>query len=482
MHYKKNGTLDMRYKSSRDYVNSGGSINGPLADNNLLHYKNDGTLDMRFSINKQYLNSGGNIYGPNSTSSSTNYHSGSIGQSYGSNYQESNDYYGSNYNGTNYYKNYSSYNNNNYNNYYNNNYSNFNYSNNNYNTFSGMNFEPQPDPFASVKPYDINDNNFTERNHQIPQQEYNNNDYNENKNHKNKKKKDRNQADLDNLYPQVHVIERQYQKVEEPTSRPNIPTKKYELNYNYDFTNDIKTNTVSYQHINFSKRSTKTDKEKEEKEKENNRNVNQTKNIKKNISSKRPKNNKKNNKLSSIEVFIIIELICVFFYFLLLSYIPLPEEKAYFSKCPKNAICDTKHESNKTTYIIKKCELNYLKIENGLIQICSPNYQPKLEEYVQTLKAASFISKNDGKLNFRQQKIDSQKVLELFPNSNPSLFETDEDFMVIVTSNELKSKVPMYSAICRAYNNSVNLMPVQTLFVIIVTLMLWIYYFFFGQK
>ena len=80
-HYKADGSLDMRYSSSKSYVSSGGSIFGPCggsslyrssnygsssnyggssyssSSNNNLHYRKDGNLDMRYSSSKNYNSS-----------------------------------------------------------------------------------------------------------------------------------------------------------------------------------------------------------------------------------------------------------------------------------------------------------------------------------------------------------------------------------------------------------------------------------------
>lgn len=58
LHLKKDGTLDMRYKSSKLLAAQG-------IDFNDLHYKSDGTLDMRYKSSKAYVEAGGSIYGPN---------------------------------------------------------------------------------------------------------------------------------------------------------------------------------------------------------------------------------------------------------------------------------------------------------------------------------------------------------------------------------------------------------------------------------
>jgi len=71
LHYKKDGTLDMRYASSRAAVSSGrssssrsrvsssrSSSNGSSTSSSNLHYKKDGTLDMRYASSKAAVRSG----------------------------------------------------------------------------------------------------------------------------------------------------------------------------------------------------------------------------------------------------------------------------------------------------------------------------------------------------------------------------------------------------------------------------------------
>ena len=83
-HYKANGSLDMRFSSSKAYVSSGGSIWGPssssssygysspsTSSSSTLHYRKDGGLDMRYSSSKAAV----------SSSSSSNYSSPSTNDS-----------------------------------------------------------------------------------------------------------------------------------------------------------------------------------------------------------------------------------------------------------------------------------------------------------------------------------------------------------------------------------------------------------------
>ena len=58
LHYKKDGTLDMRYSSSKQAVASGvgsgcGSASCCSEGDRELHYKKDGTLDMRYRSSKE---------------------------------------------------------------------------------------------------------------------------------------------------------------------------------------------------------------------------------------------------------------------------------------------------------------------------------------------------------------------------------------------------------------------------------------------
>jgi predicted Ser/Thr protein kinase len=55
LHYKKDGSLDMRYASSKQAVASGYS---PGYSGDELHYKKDGSLDMRYTSSKQAVASG----------------------------------------------------------------------------------------------------------------------------------------------------------------------------------------------------------------------------------------------------------------------------------------------------------------------------------------------------------------------------------------------------------------------------------------
>ena len=62
LHFKRDGTLDMRYKSSKQLFSSPNGEN--FFNHNGYHYKKDGTLDMRYKISQEYVRSGGSIYGP----------------------------------------------------------------------------------------------------------------------------------------------------------------------------------------------------------------------------------------------------------------------------------------------------------------------------------------------------------------------------------------------------------------------------------
>jgi len=87
LHYKKDGSLDMRYSSSRQAMSSGGGYGSSSSgysgysapsysshsssSGSGLHYKKDGSLDMRYSSSKQAAASGvGSGYGSASSYSS----------------------------------------------------------------------------------------------------------------------------------------------------------------------------------------------------------------------------------------------------------------------------------------------------------------------------------------------------------------------------------------------------------------------------
>ena len=58
-HYKKDGSLDMRYSSSKEAAGSGSSKSFSTSNNSTdLHLKKDGTPDMRYSSSKQHVNKG----------------------------------------------------------------------------------------------------------------------------------------------------------------------------------------------------------------------------------------------------------------------------------------------------------------------------------------------------------------------------------------------------------------------------------------
>lgn len=65
LHYKRDGTLDMRYTSSREAVASAGRYAAPsnsgrasYGSASQLHYKRDGTLDMRYTSSREAIASG----------------------------------------------------------------------------------------------------------------------------------------------------------------------------------------------------------------------------------------------------------------------------------------------------------------------------------------------------------------------------------------------------------------------------------------
>jgi len=85
LRYKKNGTLDMRFSSSKAAVRSGDSRSGPSrsfggssssrspapSSTPKLHYKKNGTLDMRYRSSKSYVSSVGSRKGGGSSSYSS---------------------------------------------------------------------------------------------------------------------------------------------------------------------------------------------------------------------------------------------------------------------------------------------------------------------------------------------------------------------------------------------------------------------------
>ena len=111
---------------------------------------------------------------------------------------------------------------------------------------------------------------------------------------------------------------------------------------------------------------------------------------------------------SSIKIYITILFLCIFMYFMLLTLLPLPNEKPRMKKCPKQAVCNKRFIENETIISIHHCNNIFQKLEKGLIQICSPNSQPMLNIYLDTVNAAAFISRNDGNCFFKHKKIDSK--------------------------------------------------------------------------
>lgn len=59
VHLKKDGTLDMRYKSSKQLKSHSSNYEFKERD---FHYKKDGTLDLRYKSSKAYLGAGGSAY------------------------------------------------------------------------------------------------------------------------------------------------------------------------------------------------------------------------------------------------------------------------------------------------------------------------------------------------------------------------------------------------------------------------------------
>lgn len=78
LHYKADGSLDMRFSSSKAYVESNGGCSsnfGNYSNSNVssddLHYRKDGGLDMRYSSSKSYSNAS-NENSPNNQNSWNN--------------------------------------------------------------------------------------------------------------------------------------------------------------------------------------------------------------------------------------------------------------------------------------------------------------------------------------------------------------------------------------------------------------------------
>ena len=58
LHYKSDGTLDMRYNSSKEVMNQISNASNSTTENADLHYKSDGTLDMRYNSSKEAVSNG----------------------------------------------------------------------------------------------------------------------------------------------------------------------------------------------------------------------------------------------------------------------------------------------------------------------------------------------------------------------------------------------------------------------------------------
>ena len=64
LHYKKDGTLDMRYKSSREFVSRQSAAAAPprpapqpsyTPASSGLHYRRDGGLDKRYNSSREFI-------------------------------------------------------------------------------------------------------------------------------------------------------------------------------------------------------------------------------------------------------------------------------------------------------------------------------------------------------------------------------------------------------------------------------------------
>lgn len=191
--------------------------------------------------------------------------------------------------------------------------------------------------------------------------------------------------------------------------------------------------------------------------------------------NKRQRINKNKNNKTEKEFKVnkdMIYFICIFsmfvLYFVFQSMIPIQNEQNYLNKCPKHGVCDSIIEGNKTIMNLNYCNDNHLKLENGLIQICAPRNHSKFKKYINTLKAASYISKMNGKCFFQHKKIDINHIMDLFPKADVLLLQSDEDFHTVLINDEFRSLLPQYNPMCRLYKNSFEKMPFQTVLIIAI--------------
>lgn len=164
---------------------------------------------------------------------------------------------------------------------------------------------------------------------------------------------------------------------------------------------------------------------------------------------------------------LIVFFLLLLLYFFLLALIPLPDESKYLPNCPKEGHCNHKREGNETRYHLYRCNDNYEPLTNGLIQICAPIGDPIFNEYKSTLDAAAYISKANGDCFFNNEKIDLQYIQKNFPQANPKLLITDEDFLTELNGDEFKSLLPNYESTCRAFRACDN-SPILTGFIVLL--------------
>ena len=120
-------------------------------------------------------------------------------------------------------------------------------------------------------------------------------------------------------------------------------------------------------------------------------------------------------------------MICFFVYFVVISFIPIKNCNIYEKKCPNHASCNATYDKNKTFITVDYCENAFEKVEDGLIQICTPEL--KLKIYLATLNAAVYVSEIDGECCFKNNKIDMIFLKELFPLADLDLLQYEEDFL-----------------------------------------------------
>ncbi|KAK8847848.1 hypothetical protein M9Y10_018883 [Tritrichomonas musculus] len=501
---KKDGTLDMRFNVNKDYVYNGGSIYGPP-----FPRKKDGTLDMRFNVNKDYVYNGGSIYGPGGGGHS----SFSFGERQSNNYRSSGWNIGQSQNlfssnlGNYFPSNQFSSNETSYQDPFQSSSSFFQRNNpipdsgyfspgeyplpgnrfihpeNNFNDqFQQNYFEPQnyyfqpqeqppfafqPNPFADMTMergvnFDENFNGYYPT-FSEPQQQQEQDDYLPTYTEASSPKKDNNnnsQVLQSKPKPNTNSNSKPFgvsiKRDDYGFSNPPVKMFKYTRIYNNDTEDKEKEN--------------KPENKQEELKEDKKNDIKNRKLSKKFQKEKIHRKQMKEKESKSITVYFALIFVFLLFYFFLLSFIPIPNENNHERKCPKYATCDMKREGNQTIVRINYCRSNFLKIEYGKFQVCAPDNEPRLSEYMETLKAASYISKKDGDCLFKFEKIGIEKIIEKFPRADINLLRTDEDFHTIYKNEEFISFYPEYNSICRIYINSTVAMPIQTFLIIIFSI------------